>query len=74
MDDVDCYGEKSLTANLFIYCILDRIAIYFKEFIVKRRATRFTTAEYTIFTNYLDSHIWFDDAELNRWFEAWRAG
>lgn len=35
MDDVACYGDKSPTANLLIYCILDRIAIYFKKFVVK---------------------------------------
>jgi hypothetical protein len=40
--------------------------------VVKRRATRFSSTEYTIFTNYLDSHLWFEDAELQRWFEVWK--
>lgn len=35
LDDVDCYGNEQITANRLIYCILDRIATYFKEFVVK---------------------------------------
>lgn len=55
-----------------IYVALERVAQMFLTREVKHRARRFASVEYTIFTNYLDSHLWFEDQALNRWFEAWR--
>jgi hypothetical protein len=73
LDDVrDFIGEERPNVNHLIYAAFERVAQQFLTREVKRRAARFSTTEYTIFTNYLDSHLWFEDAALQRWFEAWR--
>lgn len=68
----DFIGEGRLNVNHLIYAALERVATQFLTREVKRRAARFSSTEYTIFTNYLDSHLSFEDAELQRWFEIWR--
>jgi hypothetical protein len=73
MDDVhEWCGESHITVNDLIYAALDRVARDFLEHIVKSRSRHFACTDYTIFTNYLDSHLWFDDSDLNRWFESWQ--
>jgi hypothetical protein len=59
--------------NSLIYAAYENVAQNFLEHVVKQRASRFTTTEYTIIANYIDSNLWFDDKNLNRWYEAWRA-
>jgi hypothetical protein len=61
-----------MTMNDLIYAAFERVAHEFLERIVKRRIRHFTNTEYTIFTNCLDSHLWFEDENLNRWLEVWR--
>ena len=60
--------------NDFIGAAYGRVAEDFLEHVVKRRSSRFVTTSYEIFTNCLDSHLWFDDESLNRWYEVWRRG
>lgn len=73
MADVDdLCADAPVTVNHLIFAALERVVQDFLVHVVKRRAARFTSTEYTIYTNNLDSGLWFDDAELNRWFEHWR--
>lgn len=68
----DFIGDSRPTVNHLIYAALERVASQFLTRAVKRRAARFSSTEYTIFTNCLDSHLWFEDSELQRWYEVWR--
>lgn len=73
LDETDSlFGDRSPSINHIIYVAYETIAREFLGTVVKHRRSRFSTTEYTIFTNYLDSHLWFDNLDLNRWFEAWR--
>jgi hypothetical protein len=69
----DWLGDKSPHVNDLIYAAYSRVADEFLGHVVKHRADRFITTDYQIFTNYMDSSLWFEDANLNRWYEAWRA-
>lgn len=68
----DFIGDRRPNVNHLIYADFVRVATQFLTREVKRRADRFSPTKYTIFTNFLDSHLWFEDAELQRWFEVWR--
>ena len=73
MDDVrDFIGDSQPNVNNLIYAALERVAQQFLTREVKCHVTRFSSIEYTIFTNCLDSHLWFEDTELQRKFEIWR--
>jgi hypothetical protein len=73
LDDVaDWRRTPQIKANDLIYAALDRVAHDFLDHVVKGRISHFANSEYTLFINCLDSHIWFEDENLNRWFEAWR--
>lgn len=70
LDDVlDFLGDDRPNVNHPIYAVFERVAKQFLAREVKRSAARFSCTEYTIFTNYLNSHLWFVDTELQRWFE-----
>lgn len=68
----DFIGDSRPNVNHLIYAAFERVAQQFLTREVKRRTTRFSSTEYTIFTNCLDSHLWFEDAQLQRWFEVWQ--
>ena len=73
MDDLSEYfGDSRPKINDLIFVALDRVAQEFLSREVKSRRRRFTSDEYSIYTNCMDSHLWFEDADLNRWFEIWR--
>jgi hypothetical protein len=73
LDDVlDFLGDDHPNVNHLIYAAFERVAKQFLAREVKRSAARFSCTEYTIFTNYLNSHLWFVDTELQRWFEKWQ--
>jgi hypothetical protein len=50
--------------NDLILAAFESVAHDFLEHTVKGRISRFDTAEYSIFTNCLDSHLWFNDPVL----------
>ena len=58
--------------NDLIYVALDRVARQFLDEIPSRSRLHASTLEYTIFTNCMDSGLWFDDERLNERYEAWR--
>ena len=68
----DFLGDGRPDVNHLIYAAFERVATLFLTTVVKRRACRFSSTEHGIFINYLDSHLWFEDAELQRWFDAWQ--
>ena len=68
----DVLGNDRPNVNHLIYAAFERVARQFLTREVKRRAARFSSIKFTIFTNYLDSHPSFEDSELQRLFEIWR--
>ena len=73
LPEVDFFlAHEAVDINGVIYGTLQTIAERFLTTAVKKRIKHFTSAEYTIFTNYLDSHVWFDDPVLEEWFCDWR--
>jgi hypothetical protein len=44
----------------------------FKSTKLTKNATTSLTTIDNVWTNCLDSGLWFDNADLNRWYEAWR--
>ena len=73
IDDVSFYRwDPTPNINDIIGATLERVAQDFLEHAVKSRRTRFATLSYNVWTNCLDSGLWFDDEYLNRWYEAWR--
>lgn len=58
--------------NELIYAVFERMTAKFLDSVVKSRRHRFSSLEFTTYTNFLDSHVAFVDADLNRWFEVWR--
>lgn len=58
--------------NDLIYAALDRVARQFLDEIPSRARLHACTLEYGIFTNCMDSHLWFDDERLNELYEEWR--
>lgn len=72
LDDLhDFIGDARPNVNHLIYAAFEQVATQFLTREVKRRAARFSSTEYTIFTNCLDSHLWVENAELQRWLELW---
>jgi hypothetical protein len=55
-----------------IYCAFERIAAQFLDAVPEAVRLAASTLEYTIFTNCMDSNVWFDDAGLNEDYEKWR--
>lgn len=58
--------------NDFIYVALTQVADRFVEELPKRVSRKASCLEYNIFTNSMDSHIWFEDEVINNRFEKWR--
>lgn len=74
LPEVEFFLEhQSTDVNGLIYATFEIIAERFLETVVKKRIKRFRTAEYGTFTNYLDSHVWFEDRALDTWFNDWRS-
>jgi hypothetical protein len=55
-----------------IFCAFERIAAQFIDTVPDEVQLAASTLEYTVFTNYMDSHLWFDDAGLSERYEKWR--
>jgi hypothetical protein len=73
LDDVSFYRwDPTPHINDIIGATFERIAHEFLDHVVKSRRKHFTTLGYNVWTNCLDSGLWFDDPDLNRWYEAWR--
>ena len=71
VDDAAWMGDF-ITLNNLLYVAFERIVDDFLHHIVHaKRQSRFRSTSYEIFTNYLDSSVWFDDANLQRWFQYW---
>ena len=58
--------------NDFIYVALIQVAERFVSELPKRVSRKDSCLEYSIFTNCMDSHIWFEDEGINNRFEKWR--
>lgn len=72
VDELRDTGIERIGINDLIYVALKTINEYFLNYVVHaKRARRFTTVEYQIFTNCMDSSAWFDDDNLERWFQEW---
>lgn len=71
VDDAAWMGEP-ITLNNLLFVSFERIVDDFLNHIVHaKRQNRFRSTSYEIFTNYLDSSVWFNDTNLQRWFEDW---
>jgi hypothetical protein len=57
--------------NDFIYVALTQVAERFVAELPKRVSRKASCLEYNIFTNCMDSHIWFEDEAVNNRFEKW---
>lgn len=58
--------------NTLIYVALERVAGQFLDELPSRVRLNASTLEFTIFTNCMDSHLWFDDERVNAIYEDWR--
>ena len=62
---------SDLNINIFIYDAFEKI----KDKFFEEKAEEIEwiyTKKYTIFTNYMDSHLWFECQELQDLFEEWK--
>lgn len=66
----DVLGNDRPSVNHLIYAAFERVAQQFLTREVKFRVALFSSTKFTIFTNHLDSHLSFEDTELQRWFEV----
>lgn len=72
VDELHDMGIEHIGINDLIYVAIKTITEYFLKYVVHaKRARHFTSVEYQLFINYLDSSAWFDDGNFQRWFEEW---
>jgi len=71
LEDLDGNGGK-FTVNDFIYYVLFHIAEKFLETVSEKSCRQYSSIEYEIYTNCMDSHLWFVDEKLNRRFDRWK--
>ena len=72
LSDVRDFCQGAPQINDLIYAALDRVARQFLDEIPSRARLHASTLEYTVFTNCMDSHVWFEDERLEERFEEWR--
>jgi hypothetical protein len=58
--------------NLLIHAAFERVAARFLAEISSRARLHASTLDYSIFTNCMDSSLWFDDERLQDLYETWR--
>lgn len=58
--------------NALIYAAFERVAARFLDEIPSRARLHASTLDYSIFTNCMDSSLWFDDERIEELYEAWR--
>jgi hypothetical protein len=66
---------KDLNINIFIYETLEKIKNMFLEDNkenIEDLWFNIYNLDYEIFTNYLDSHLWFNDNEIDNLYQNWR--
>lgn len=67
---------QDLNVNIFIYESFEQIKNQFleenKEEIENKLNLNIYDIEYEIYTNYLDSHLWFNNQEIDNLFQEWR--
>lgn len=61
-DEAECLSEK-LDINTFFYLVYQRVSNHFIESLPKHLQKKARDSE-TIFCNYLDSHLWYEDDEV----------
>jgi hypothetical protein len=71
MEDVREFTTET-TVNDLIYAALERVSRQFLDELPSKVRLNADTLEYHIFTNCMDSHLWFDDERINALYEDWR--
>lgn len=70
------YDTKNLNINMFIYEAFEKIKRNFfeekwEEIKEKLEISDLDNLDYEIFTNYMDSHLWFNDEKVQEIFERY---
>jgi len=60
-----------ININSFIYIVLEKIKDKFLEE-YKEEIEGIYNRKYTIYTNYMDSHLWFESEDLQTLYENWQ--
>jgi hypothetical protein len=71
MEDI-CKITSDPTIDDLIYAAFERVARQFLDGLPSKVRLNADTLEYHIFTNCMDSHLWFDDERINALYEDWR--
>lgn len=73
VEELDDMCIQRIGLNDLMYVAHKTIIEYFLKYVAHaKRVRHFTNAEYQVFINYLDSSAWFEDDNLQRWFEQWQ--
>ena len=80
------FGDNFVQEQLSLSCLLGPLCVFrnvacnmartilgqFLDELPSRVRLNASTLEFTIFTNCMDSHLWFDDERVNAIYEDWR--